>query len=400
MHHAIHAHPRDVQALVGHGGLMRLRDLGFDEVAVAVTEAGGRQVVPWCPDGPIRELEDGVVHFRPPTHDGPLAARASTVVQPGSATPLEAAIVELRRAGLKPWAWARPLHQPRLGRQHPTSCMVDCFGHRHLEALCPARSEVQRYALGLIDALADHDGLEAIELQSLGFLGPRAAVDPMDSALPRDTYAEFLLSVCFCDTCCDSMARTGLDTASIRTKVGELVRQRLMGSDPMSPPRPLRPAEAFRRLERELGEAVLFALWSHRLSVYMQLLRQIRSTVHGRVRIVLHAHFHSLFAGDAVGAPLKVIANHVDEVVIEHVDETPQEIAKEWSGQPTDQARVRAVLQPKAPAFTAPRDLAQTLKTIRVHGGVGTVIHQLGLLPWPALERVGETLRGSVVVNA
>ena len=59
MHLAIYAHPFDLDALRGIGGLARLRDLGFAEVAMATSYHDGRWLTPWHPAGRVRFLEDG-----------------------------------------------------------------------------------------------------------------------------------------------------------------------------------------------------------------------------------------------------------------------------------------------------------------------------------------------------
>ncbi|MBK8974447.1 MAG: hypothetical protein IPM29_00830 [Planctomycetes bacterium] len=393
MRNRILAHLRDVEALIEQGRLGRLLGLGLHEVAIAVTESGGRQLTPWSLDGPVRELEEGVVHFRPHGVAEGLCARTSVRVPHAGPTPFEIAVVALTAEGLEPCAWLRPLHDPRLGRTHPESCAVDAFGRRHAEALCPARPEVQDHALGLVDALAGTAGLRVIELQSLGFLGHRASVRYLEAALPAELDVDFLLSLCFCDHCCRSMARTGLDVVGMRDRVAALVRARLATADALESPTTVRAEEAFRRVERELGEAVLFALWSHRLSVYMQLLRRVRETVAGRARIALHAHFHSLFAGDAIGAPLKVVANHVDEIVVEQLGQGPESIERAWSAPREVRGPIRAAISPKAPEFRSEEDLQRVVDAVAANGGSGLCVHQLGTLPWPTLERLGTVLR-------
>ncbi len=394
MRYGILSHLGDIDALARGGGLRRLADLGFREVSVAVTEAGGRQIAPWATDGPVRELEDGVVHFRP-SGSGPqeLVPRTSRQVPYSGPTPLELALLELTNAGLEPWAWVRPLLDPRLGRTHPGSCLVDAFGRRHPEALCPARSEVQDHALALVEALASRkDGLAGIELQSMGFLGHRASVRQVESSLPADPEVDFLMSLCFCDQCAASMGRTGLEVGAIRDKVADLVRKRMADADAFEIPQTPRAEDAFRRLEKDLGEALLFTLWSHRLSVYIQLLRRVREQAGGRVKIALHAHFHSLFAGDAIGAPLKVVGSHVDEVVVEHRGQSAEAIARAWRAPRETTAPLRAAIWPRAPQFRSERDLRLVIDAVREHGGTGLRIGQLGLLPWRTLERIGSEL--------
>jgi hypothetical protein len=397
MRHGLYAHPWDLTALDEDGGLTRVAALGFGDVSMAVTDYGGRMLRAWTNGGVVRDLEGGVVHFAPRGDYGRLRPIPSAEVRAGEASPLEHLIDGCRTAGLDAWAWARPLRNPRLGDRFPTACVVNAFGDRYRTVLCPAQPVVQEYVLQMVDDIADHAGLHGIELEAIGFADHRRGGARTAEALPPDPYVDFLLSVCFCPDCNDSVARTGLDGERLRGHVRDLVRRRLVAADVLAP-MTRRPSheEVFRTLEADLGNAGMFALWSHRLSVYMRLLTRIREVVAGRCRIALHVNFHSLFAGDAIGAPLQVVQNHADELIVSHLFETPDQVRQAWRGQPADKVAIRAAIQPKPPAYRSLDDLWAVREAVKDAGGKGLKVHHLGLLPWPTIERVAAVLRETV----
>ena len=167
---ALYAHPFDLDALADHGGLQRLADLGFGEIALATSYHDGRWLQPWHPDGRVRFLEDGAVHFCPGDDYGLLRPLASSCVDAGS-SPLERLCTAAPAAGLVVRAWTVLTHNSRLGVAHPELCIENAFGDRYPYGLCPSQPEVQRYVRGIVRDLAAHAGLGAIELEAYGWMG-------------------------------------------------------------------------------------------------------------------------------------------------------------------------------------------------------------------------------------
>jgi hypothetical protein len=102
----IYAHPWDLRALSAHGGLQRLSDLGFRDVALAVSYHAGRWLTPWQNDSKVRFLEDGTVHYRPRADYGKLAPLVSSEVRDGEPSPLEWLCEHAPKHGLRARAWA------------------------------------------------------------------------------------------------------------------------------------------------------------------------------------------------------------------------------------------------------------------------------------------------------
>src|SRR5262245_29642419 len=201
MHLAIYAHPWDLRALQDRGGLQRLRDLGYSEVALAVSYHAGRWLTPWHPDGMVRFLEDGTVHYRPSGDYGLLQPRVSSEVPSSGPSPLETLCEQARRAGMRARAWAVCTHNTRLGELHPECCVENAFGDRYRYALCPANADVQQYVTAMTRDVAAQGGLHAVEFEAMGGMGHRHNSHHDKSSFAPDAYSDLLLSTCFCAAC-------------------------------------------------------------------------------------------------------------------------------------------------------------------------------------------------------
>ena len=401
MRHGIHAHHEDLDALAAHGGLARLRELGFADVALAVNECGGRALLPWQGASAVRARREGVVYFNTRGDFGQLAPEPAPLLRAGEPSPLDRFCVAAGHAGVEARACLRPLRSASIGARFRHVCVVNAFGDRDAAALCPAQPPVLEFVEWLVDDLAAHEGLRCIELEGLGFGDPRHGAARLQGAIAPDAYLDFLLSVCFCTDCEAGMARTGLNVEKMRARVREFVSARMGTHDVLTPRRSGSNEETFRRLEEDLGHAAMFGLWSHRLATYLRMLKAVRRAVAGRTRIALHVHFHSLFSGDAVGAPLQVLRGHADELIVSHVDESPEALRAAWRSEPVRGHAVRAAIAPHPPLFRSADDVWMARSAVRDAGGAGLVVRSLGLLPWPTIERVAAVLRdGGVDADA
>jgi hypothetical protein len=390
MHCAVYAHPEDLRDLAAHGGMARLRELGFRRVAVASAYHAGRWLTPWSRAGAVRFLEDGVVHFRPRADYGPLRPRTSRQVESSGPSPLEAAIHTAREAGLETSAWTVLNHNSRLGRAHPDACVENALGDRYTYALCPARAEVLDYDAALVGDLARHEGLDLIELEALGFMGHKHGSHHDKASFVSEPYGDFLLSHCFCTACQRGIDRAGGDARASRARVAAAIRRHLADGDALAPARSTREA-AEARLEAELGESFA-ALLRHRLAVHHAVLDRMREVVAGRCRIAVHVHFDPLTTGSQMGIALRAVVGRLDEAVVTHYGDPPDRIATMWRNQPTGEVPTRASIWPKAPQYESDADLRAVRAVVAERGGVGLGIYHLGLLPWPTIERVARVL--------
>ena len=396
---AIHAHPWDLRALQRHGGLARLRDLGFVEVALAVSYHAGRWLAPWHPDGMVRFLEDGTVHYRPRGEHGRLRPQPSSEVPATGPSPLEWLCEQAPRAGLRARAWAVCTHNTRLGELHPDCCVENAFGDRYPYALCPAQPAVQQYIHEVVRDLAAHQGLAAIELESFGWQGHRHNSHHDKASFAPDPVTDRLLSTCFCVACRDgmqSLQRPGVaaDIGALRARVQQLLRRFLTEGDALAPPRH-DPGAAQRLLLAELGEPALAAISGHRLRVVRELWQRTAAACGPAPLLALQSAYDALHGEPQV--PLHA-ADRCAEFVLTCYGEGPDRIARALPQlaavrQPGQQRSLRLCIHPRAPQFTGDDDLRRVRDLCAQHAIASLAVYHLGLLPWRTIERVAAVLR-------
>ena len=287
-------------------------------------------------------------------------------------------------------AWTVLNHNTALGTRHPDCTVRNAFGNPYPYALCPAREEVRRLGVTLVEDIAEQPELAAVELEALGWMGHRHGSHHDKSSFGTEPVTDFLLSYCFCDACRLALTELGVDAGAVARQFVALLRERLEEGDAMSP-LPTEPETAYDRLAEALGE-VLPVLLRHRVDTVRGALVDMRAVLPKSVGLTLHLHFDPLFTGSQVGGPAAAVADLVDELIITHYGETPEQMEKHWRGQPEVECRVRLAIWPKAPQFRGEEDLQRVSDLASEHGLDGVRIYHLGLLPWRTIERAAAVL--------
>ncbi len=386
----LYAHPFDVTALAGAGGLERVRDLGFDEIALAVSYHAGRWLMPWHPAGRVRFLDDGTVHFRPRGDDGVLQPLPSSDVPADGPSPLEALCAAAPAAGLRVRAWTIGTHNTRLGSAHRELCVENAFGDRYPYALCPSQPAVQQYLLALVRDVAAHDGVQTIELEAFGQMGWKHGSHHDKASFAPSGLLDAALSACFCDACRTAMAMVGGSTEALRERVHTIVRSAIGDGDAMVPPNmPSRPEE-LGPIDAHWLDAVLAA----RARSAAALARAVVAASAPAARAI-QVHPHPWFTGSQLAAGAAVAFPAGDERVITAYNEGPAAIGDllAHDGLAAHAASPRRLcIWPKAPQFTCDDDLRRVAAACARHGVTSVAIYHLGLLPWRTIERCAQVL--------
>ena len=410
---ALYTHPWDLLALYDHGGLARLRDLGIQEVALAVSYHAGRWLTPWHPSGMVRFLEDGTVHYRPKGNYGLLQPKLSSEVQPSGPSPLEQLAEAAAAVGLRVRAWAVLTHNTRLGELHPECTVENAFGDRYPYALCPANPHVQQYIVAMARDLAAHRGVHVTELEAFGWMGHRHNSHHDKNSFPADSYSDLLLSLCFCASCTTAIAglryeKTPVGAEAVarwRQAVAAALRRHFAAADCMEPDtQKLDRAGLLERLQQEFG-AEFVTMIGHRIATNMQLAAQLSPLRRAGCELAVQTNYDALRGSAAL--PLAALGNHFDEVVLTTYSENPNGVAQalphllaargEELVPPLpkeQQPRLRLCLHPKAPQYRTDDDLAAVRDLCAARGVSGITLYHFGLLPGRTLERAVAALRG------
>jgi len=195
--------------------LERIKSLGIDGIAMAVTYHAGRFILPHNPKRRVYFPEDGTAYFRPRDryYSGPIKPKTASML--GSGDTLAEVAEGCKRFGLSLTAWTVCLHNTRLGTQHPEFTARNAYGDHYLYCLCPAQPPAAEYALGLVEDLTANYSLDTIFLEALGYMGFAHGFHHEISAVRLNASQEALLSLCFCDACAARAAESGIDAAHI-----------------------------------------------------------------------------------------------------------------------------------------------------------------------------------------
>lgn len=388
---ALYVHPFDLTALAGEGGLARLRELGFAELAMACSYHDGRWLTPWHPERRVRFLEDGTVHFRPDPGAGygELQPLPSSEVPANGPSPLERLCADAPAAGLAVRAWTVFGHDTRLGTRHPACTVENAHGDRYPYALCPAQPAVQQFHLALVRDLARHRGLGAIELEALGQMGiNHSSHHDKKSFTPKGLLA-FALSACFCPACCDVQRALGADPAAMRAAVRAFVDAQIRDADAMAPPKAPAGPDALDDGQRGWVAAVV----AGREHTARGLAGAVVAASGACARAV-QVHPDPWFTGSQLSLAAAQAFPAGDERVLTCYGDGPAAIEQQlaatratWSGP------LRVCVWPKAPEFTSDEDLKKLRASCEAHGVGALAVYHLGLLPWRTVERVAKMFR-------
>ncbi|HEB51780.1 MAG TPA: hypothetical protein ENI87_00855, partial [bacterium] len=378
---AAYVHPFDMTSLRRQGGLARLRDLGFGELAMATSYHDGRWLMPWNARR-VRFLEDGCVHFRPAGAYGRLRPQPSSEVPPTGPSPFEWLCSEAPTRGLAVRAWTVFGHNTRLGLTAPELVVENACGDRYPYALCPAQPEVQRYHATLTADLAAHEGLGAIEFEALGQMGfQHSSHHDKKSFAPRGLLG-FALSACFCPACCAALAAVGADAEGCRDAVRAFLDANLRDADAMTPPAERAPSK-----EQQLWvDAVIRA----RVHTVAAVAEEVVGASGALARAV-QVHPDPGFTGSQLAARAARAFPPSDERVLTcygmHPDAIAALLRHDGMRDLGDSPR-RLCIWPKAPEFTSDEDLIRIRELCGEHRIAALAIYHLGLLPWRTIERV------------
>ncbi|WP_439381754.1 hypothetical protein [Amycolatopsis lexingtonensis] len=218
-----YAYPWDV---LESGFASRARDLGVDEVAVALSYHSARAATPWSASRTAVVARHAA--FYRPVSDGWGALRPSTPDWVTSEDSGGDAVRLLNEAGIPAAAWLVLTHNSQLGYEHPDVVVRNCFGEPYPWALCPSQPAVREYAAKLTA-----EAVAGLELSSviLEACGPLGAVHQHQHEKTDGVWAPAvarLLSICCCDACAASW---DIDADAVRAQLVEEVRRLVATGD-------------------------------------------------------------------------------------------------------------------------------------------------------------------------
>ncbi|MFJ6699651.1 hypothetical protein ACIQM4_26755 [Streptomyces sp. NPDC091272] len=298
-----YAYPWDI--LDTPGFVDRARELGVDEVAVAVSYHSTRAATPWSASG-TSVIARHAALYRPVREevwrDAPLRPAAPDWAgRPDSAGD---AVRALNAAGVPAAAWIVLTHDSRLGTRFPQYAVRNCFGESYPWALCPSHPEVRDYAAALTAQCVAGLDLASVLLEACGQLG---AVHQHQHEKTDGVWSPAvarLLSVCCCAACADGWAGSGAVPEDVRAALRHEVRRLMDGGD-------------LRTTEDELPAALRSLVLETRQRATDRLRRGVLAAIAPGTRVALHGALDPWVTGALPGLT-PAAAGEVDAVVLQN----------------------------------------------------------------------------------
>ncbi|MCW2870386.1 hypothetical protein [Actinacidiphila oryziradicis] len=301
----------------------RIADLGVEQVTLASAYHSTRALTPRHPRHRIVTAPHAAVLYRPdPARWTGRALRPYPQTWIPCADPYAEAAEALAAAGLCVHSWVVLAHNSRLGGEFPRTSVTNAYGDRYPWAPCIAQPGFRAYATALAAEAAVRPGTDGTELESAGWYGVAHlhAHDKIGGvSLPGA--AQYLMSLCFCDTCQDGYASLGLDADDLQLAVRAALAPIWSGEYAPAPGAPADRTAEWAEVERLLGTDLAAATLAHRTEVASTLQRDLVAAVRAEAadpafRVLLHADPAPHRAGANAGVDPAGILAHADGLVL------------------------------------------------------------------------------------
>jgi hypothetical protein len=169
--------------------------------------------------------EPGCIYF-PPSNDAFRHSLTPPVSDLASTRWFDKLANEATKKSIKLAAWTVFFHSSSLGQKYPDLTLRNLFGDPYTFALCPSHDRVQNYAVDLCKNIESTGVFQAIDLESIGYLGYFHGYHHEVNAVPLGPLEKFILSLCFCHGCESSAEKAGIRVDALKKTLKKIVAQR------------------------------------------------------------------------------------------------------------------------------------------------------------------------------
>jgi len=379
-------YPWDVQDLGLDTVAAELRDrAGLNGISLATSYHAGRFLQPRSPRRKAYFPEDGTIYFHPTASrwDGiKIRPKLADVIAEGGDV-LGDLVRQRDRTGLAVQCWTVCLHNTRLGMLYPHACTRNAFGDPNYYSLCPSNPDARAYVATMVADLTATYKPDIVELETIGFMGFAHEYHHEKDGVGLTDEDDFLLSLCFCDSCLARSAAAGVDGAAAQRTVQRWIVE--MCERPLPAPRwpdfATRGADVF----APAPEVEAYVRW--RFEPVTSLAAEIRD----RADPASRTHVLDIDDGWLSGCNLGDLAGATDGVTLCVYARGPDAVA-------TSIARARAVMPPGRtlraglrvfyPEVASAADVADRTQAAIGAGATGINFYNYGLIPAARLDWV------------
>lgn len=189
---------------------------GIDGISFVTMNPSTLLLLPNSEQTRLHYTDVGAVCFIPERSwyaDFPIMPIASELCCEGN--PLKEATEKAKEAGLRVSTVVSCCYNPLIGKKHPELTVQNALGDRLIHLLCPANPLVREFLVRTVGDLVTNYPLDAVELENLGYLNLKR-LDSLTTDLVLTPAADFLLSRCFCEHCCQTSLEQGIEIERVR----------------------------------------------------------------------------------------------------------------------------------------------------------------------------------------
>jgi hypothetical protein len=193
---------------------------GLNGINIATAYHAGRFFQPRSPQRKAYFPEDGTIYFQPDSKLWAGRRIVPKVADVVAETDVLRGLIDARdRGGLSVACWTVCLHNMRLGLLHPDACTRNAYGDPNYYSLCPSHPDVRAYITTLIKDLTTRYRPDIVQLETPGFMGYAHEFHHEKDGVGLTAEDDFLMSLCFCESCIAGAARAGIDAQAARETV-------------------------------------------------------------------------------------------------------------------------------------------------------------------------------------
>jgi hypothetical protein len=364
----------------------RLRGAGANTVALASSYHAGKFVRPHGLSGRVHFPEDGTIYFRhrPERYRRVQPLPNSLLRDMDPLAELAHTAPELRRV-----AWTVCCHNSRLGQAHPELVARTCFGDPLVYSLNPAHPEVREYVVALCGDLAESYELDALVLETPGWLPWEHGYHHEFQLLPLNEWMGVLLGLDFSEPTLEAARKAGIDAEPLRLRAAAALDSWLASDTTV---------DGERARDWLLGDIVAEPAWAAflhwRCRCVADLVADVRAAVPNatEVRVIPSVQRPSA-RGWIEGSNLAMLAAACDRLEICAYEPAAAMVAADILDvrrRIGPDARLNAILRPTHPDLADGADIPAAVAALKAAGVEGLAFYNYGHWRLPALERVRE----------
>ncbi len=277
-------------------------------------------------------------------------------------------------------SWTVCCHNSEMVRRRPDVAIKTVFGDVNPTWMCPLNPDVGEYMRGAVEDLSGNYPFQAIELESPAFNAARHYHTHIKTGLPPGPVEQFLMSLCFCESCRQGARDADVDVETVIRSVQADLEEWFERATPSD-----ETVEA--RVDRD-GALGAFVRWrTEQLSAY---LRRIRSTC--QCDLIVYAErdvYGSAFDLSDVAGEFEGVVGTCYSPETELIDRTVEWLSGTMGG--TDRLSIGLMTYP--PASTEAPVLVRHVHRVAALGVPSVHLYHYGIMPDACLKWTQQALR-------